>query len=108
MQNTPPTPQDDHHPNTEIAKDEAAGRASNPRRHYQSPEMLMADDGIVDAQKYDLLCEWKLDLDNRLKAEEEGMGASDPMDRRDEARIAAEHARVNNLLTELGKSLGRA
>ena len=82
--------------------------AANPKRHYQSPEMLMADESLSDERKHDLLSEWKLDLDNRLMAEDEGMGASDPMDRRDEAHLAAEHARVNTLLADLAKSLGRA
>lgn len=104
MQNTSPNSPDGNHPHAEATQDAAV----NPRQRYQSPEMLMTDDSLSDEQKHDLLSEWKLDLDNRLMAEEEGMGASDPMDRRHEARLADEHARVNTLLSDLAKALGRA
>ena len=94
-------------PSSPIAKDDANERASNPKRHYQSPEMLMQDDGLTDDEKYELLSEWHLELDNRLNAESEGMSASDPMRQSKEGSLADEAARVQSLVSELGKRLGK-
>ncbi len=95
MQNTDPTRSSNN-----IAKDEAANRAPNPKRHFQSPEMLVADTSLSDAEKHALLCEWDLELDNRLRAEEEGMSASDPIRQDREAKLADEAGRVKTLLME--------
>ena len=81
--------------------------ASNPKRQYQSPEMLMQDESLSDADKYDLLSEWHLELENRLNAESEGMAASDPMRQSKEGNMADEAARVQSLVSELGKRLGK-
>ena len=89
-----------------VAKDEARSRAPNPQRHFQSPELLMADASISDTDKQTLLCEWDLEIDNRLKAEEEGMSASDPMRSSREAQLADEAARVKSCLHEIQARLG--
>lgn len=84
-----------------VAKDERRERAPNPKRHFDSPELLLADDGLSDSEKLGLLKEWDLEIDNRLKAEEEGFSASDPIRSRHEAAIADEAARVKSALTEI-------
>jgi len=99
-------PPDVSTPANHIAEDSAAELAPNPKRHFVSPEMLMADDGLGDREKYDLLREWGQDLDQRLLAEDEGMSASDPIRGRFEAKLADEHARVRSALTELALKLG--
>lgn len=88
-----------------IATDQAAERAPNPKRHFQSPEMLMADTSLSDAEKHTLLCEWELDIENRLRAEEEGMSASDPMRQDREAKLADEAGRVKTLITQIAARL---
>lgn len=88
-----------------IAKDLAAERAPNPKRHFQSPEMLMADASLSDAEKHALLSEWELDIENRLRAEEEGMSAADPMRQDREAKLADEAARVKTLMSEIAARL---
>lgn len=93
-------------PARKVAKDEAKARAPNPQRHFHSPDLLLDDDSLTDREKYDLLREWDLEIDNRLKAEEEGMSASDPMRSRHEAKLAEESARVKSCLTELALRLG--
>jgi hypothetical protein len=87
------------------AIDEGNATAPNPRRHFHSPELLMADPATSDTEKQALLCEWDLEIDNRLKAEEEGMSASDPMRSSREAQLADEAARVKNCLTEINARL---
>jgi hypothetical protein len=93
-------------PASQVSKDAAKARAPNPRMHFQSPEILVNDQTLNDEEKYTLLCEWDLELSNRLKAEEEGMSASDPIRSRHEAKLADEAARVKSNLTELGLKLG--
>lgn len=75
--------------------------APDPRAQFQSPERLFAHAELDDAEKLALFEQWHLDLDNRLKAEEEGMSASDPMSYRKESRLADEAARVQRCMTEL-------
>lgn len=75
--------------------------AANAQRQYVSPEKLMSDDKLTDAEKLELLQDWDLELDNRLKAEEEGMSASDPMRSRHEAKLADESARVKDAIKQL-------
>jgi len=77
------------------------GPAPDPRERFGSPEMLIAYDGMDDPAKMALLEQWHLDLDNRLKAEEEGMSASDPMRQTQESRLADEAARVKDCLMAL-------
>lgn len=93
-------------PAAKVAKDEAKSRAPNPKRHFHTPEILVEDESLTDAEKYALLCEWDLELTNRLKAEEEGMSASDPIHSRREAKLADEATRVKNCVTEFALRLG--
>jgi hypothetical protein len=93
-------------PARKVARDEVRARAPNAKRHFQSPEMLVADAGLSDADKLALLKDWDLELSNRLKAEEEGMSASDPIGEGREARLADEAARVKTLLLELSGRVG--
>lgn len=93
-------------PALKVADDHANDRAPHPRRHFSSPELLIADPSLEDAEKLSLLQEWDLDLDNRLKAEAEGMSASDPISERKEARLAEESARVKQCITDLCGRLG--
>lgn len=86
---------------SKVARDEMRDRSPNAKRHFQSPELLMADPSLSETEKLALLQDWDLELSNRLKAEEEGMSASDPIGERQEARLADEAARVKTLLTEL-------
>lgn len=75
--------------------------APDPRTRFQSPEMLVACADLDHGEKVALLEQWHLDLDNRLKAEEEGMSVSDPMTHRQESRLADETARVQSCLSQL-------
>jgi hypothetical protein len=95
-------------PAQRVADDEATERAPDPKRHFQSPEMLLAEESLSDAEKYALLSEWDLELDNCLRAEEEGMSASDPMRGRHEAKLADEAGRVKSCLTDLAGRLGQS
>jgi len=51
----------------------------NPRKHYDTPEQLLADPELSDSVKQVQLTEWDSEMDNRLHAEAEGMSASDPI-----------------------------
>jgi hypothetical protein len=75
--------------------------APDPRARFASPELLMASADLSDSEKCELLREWKIDLDNRLLAEDEGMSASDPLRAERGARMADEAARVTTLLATL-------
>lgn len=94
-------------PAAKVADDDANDRAPHPRRHFTSPDLLVADASLTDAEKLALLQEWDLDLDNRLKAEAEGMSASDPISERKEAKLAEESARVKRTITELAGRIGQ-
>jgi len=79
--------------------------APDPRKHFATPEALLADPDLADAEKQALLTEWDSEIDGRLNAESEGMGVSDPMTVRKEARLADEAGHVKTALTKLaGKS----
>ncbi|RDV06120.1 response regulator [Sphingorhabdus pulchriflava] len=85
-----------------LAADQAIGDdVPNPRKHFDTPEILLADPGLSDDQKQSLLTEWDSEMDGRLNAEAEGMSASDPMSTRKEARLADEAGKVKTALTEL-------
>lgn len=88
-------------PAIKVSDDEVRARAPNPRRHFHSPEMLATDATLSDTEKHALLSEWDLEIDNRLKAEEEGMSASDPIHNCKEAKLADEAARVKTCLGEV-------
>jgi len=101
---TPPLPPS--RPASRVLKDEALGRAPNPQRRFRSPEMLVADNSLTDEQKHELLCEWELEVDNRLRAEEEGMSISDPIQDLREAKLADEAGRVRSCLASVAAKLG--
>jgi CheY-like chemotaxis protein len=73
----------------------------NPRKHFDTPEALLADPGLPDSEKKALLTEWDSELDGRLNAESEGMSASDPISAKREARLADEAGKVKSALTEI-------
>jgi DNA-directed RNA polymerase specialized sigma24 family protein/CheY-like chemotaxis protein len=51
----------------------------NPRKHFDTPEALLADRSLAVKEKAALLTEWDSELGGRLQAESEGMSASDPI-----------------------------
>jgi CheY-like chemotaxis protein len=73
----------------------------NPRKHFDTPEALLADPGLGDDEKAALLTEWDSEMDGRLNAESEGMSASDPISATREARLADEARKVKSALTEV-------
>jgi hypothetical protein len=48
-----------------------------------------------------LLADWDCDIAGRLNAESEGMGISDPLSARNEARLAEEATHVKTALTQV-------
>lgn len=106
MQPAPPPSDSKTPPALNVARDDARARAPNPQRHFHSPELLAADPTLSDAEKHALLSEWDLELDNRLRAEEEGMSAADPISGRLEAQLADEAARVKTCLSDVTARLG--
>lgn len=68
----------------------------NPRSDYDKPRHILEDASLSEERKAELLALWQADLDDRLKAEEEGMSVSDPMTSRTEARLADEARKVSN------------
>lgn len=75
--------------------------APNPRKHFATPEALLADPDLNDEEKESLLTEWDSEIDGRLNAEAEGMSASDPMSHKREAKLADEAGHVKTALTEI-------
>jgi DNA-directed RNA polymerase specialized sigma24 family protein/CheY-like chemotaxis protein len=73
----------------------------NPRKHFDTPEQLVADPSLANTEKAALLTEWDSELDGRLDAESEGMSASDPISARREARLADEAKKVKTALIEV-------
>jgi CheY-like chemotaxis protein len=79
--------------------------APNPRKHFDSPEALLADPELTDGDKQTLLAEWDSEIDGRLNAESEGMGVSDPLTARKEARLADEAGKVKSALTAITEKI---
>lgn len=79
--------------------------APDPRKHFDTPEALLADTALSDDEKKALLSQWNSDIDDRLNAESEGMGISDPLSARKEGRLADEAGHVKTALTELETTL---
>jgi CheY-like chemotaxis protein len=77
----------------------------NPRKHFDSPEALLADPELTDDDKQALLAEWDSEIDGRLNAEAEGMGVSDPLSARNEARLAEEAGQVKTALTAIAEKI---
>ena len=84
-----------------IAVDQGNEEAPNPRKHYDSPQMLACDETVPPEQRLALLEEWQLDIDNRLKAEEEGMSATDPISAKREASLAHEAREIATAISQL-------
>ena len=81
--------------------------APNPRRYYDTPQALLDDASLGPDEKYALLGAWAADIDDRLKAEEEGMSASNPISPRHEARLADEAAQVSSALSTFNTPPGQ-
>ena len=79
--------------------------APNPRKHFDTPEALLADPELADADKQFLLSEWESEIDGRLNAESEGMGASDPLTARKEARLADEAGQAKTALAAITEKI---
>ncbi|MGL5836960.1 MAG: hypothetical protein ACRCY3_00490, partial [Sphingorhabdus sp.] len=87
----------------------ASGNIDNgvfdPKEHFKSPEMLIADSLMSDREKYDLLRKWDLNLSNRLEARKAvnpcDSGCSDL-----EAELVDELERLRACLTEMAIRLG--
>ena len=77
----------------------------DPRKHFDSPEALLADPELAPEDKQALLKEWDSELDGRLNAESEGMSASDPISARKEGRLATEAGHVKSALTKITEKL---
>lgn len=73
----------------------------NPRKHFDTPQALLDDPDLADGDKEALLTDWDSEIDGRLNAESEGMGASDPMSAKREAKLADEAGQVKTALTEI-------
>ncbi len=81
--------------------------APNPRKHFDTPEALLADPELSDDDKQALLTEWDSEIDGRLNAESEGMGVSDPLTARKEGRLADEAGHVKTALTAISEKIAR-
>ena len=73
----------------------------NPRKHFDTPEQLLADPDLTDDEKQALLTEWDSEMDGRLSAESEGMSASDPISHATEAQLADEATHVKSALIDI-------
>lgn len=89
-----------------VIENEGRDQAPDPQRYFESPELLLADPTVSDDKKRELLHDWDLELDNRLNAESEGMGVSDPISGHNEAKLADLSARVKSSLAALAASAG--
>jgi hypothetical protein len=63
---------------------------SDPRSKYAAPADDLKDDTLSTEQKRTILKQWAEEVDDRLRAEEEGMSVSDPMGARHEAALAGD------------------
>ena len=81
--------------------------APNPRKHFDTPEALLADPELSNDEKQSLLADWDSELDGKLNAEAEGMGVSDPLSARNEARLADEAKRAKSALTAIQDRLAQ-
>jgi DNA-directed RNA polymerase specialized sigma24 family protein/CheY-like chemotaxis protein len=88
---------------TSPAAQAMADDAPNPRKHFDTPEALLADPELAKVEKQALLAEWDSELDGRLNAEAEGMSVSDPIGARKEGRLAEEAGHVKTALTQIAE-----
>ena len=80
----------------------------NPRKHFDTPEALVADPELKADEKQALLTEWDSELDGRLNAEAEGMSASDPISARKEGRLADEAGHVKTALAAINEKIAES
>lgn len=73
----------------------------NPRKHFDTPQALLADPDLADTDKEALLTDWDSEMDGRLNAESEGMSACDPMTAKHEAKLADDAGQVKTALNEI-------
>lgn len=73
----------------------------NARKHFDTPQALLADPDLADSDKEALLTDWDSEMAGRLNAEFEGMSASDPISAKREAQLADEAGQVKAALTEI-------
>lgn len=83
------------------SSDNADDQVPDPRVDYDTPADVLTNDALSDEEKKAILTQWANEVDDRLKAEEEGMSASDPIRARHEAELAKEAERVTRALLEL-------
>jgi hypothetical protein len=74
---------------------------NDPRQIYARPIDLINDDKLSSTEKWTALRLWAAEIEDQLKAEEEGMSASDPIHHRDEGALADEAAKVGEALAML-------
>jgi hypothetical protein len=84
-----------------IVADQNNEDAPDPRKHYDTPEMLASDETMPHEERLALLKEWQLEIENRLKAEEEGMSATDPISAKREAALAHEAREIVTAIAQL-------
>ncbi len=85
-----------------------ADEAPDPRKHFDTPEALLADPDLSNDDKQALLTEWDSEMDGRLNAESEGMGVFDPLTARKEGKLANEARHVKTALTAITEKSGGA
>ncbi|MEP7221892.1 MAG: response regulator [Novosphingobium sp.] len=75
--------------------------APNPRKHYDSPDQLLADPDLSDEEKKIQLADWQYEMTRRLESESEGMSAQDAISARKEGRLADEASQVKTAASEM-------
>ncbi len=75
--------------------------ADHPRQTYQTPANVVSDNDLSSKQKIDILQYWKADVEARLRAQDEGMGGSDPISAEKEAGLADEMRLLNQAIADL-------
>lgn len=78
--------------------------SSDPRKHFDSPESLLADPELSNDDKQALLASWALDVDRELDSASEGFGGPDLLSTRHEGHLAAEAQKVQTALTQAAHS----
>jgi hypothetical protein len=79
-------------------------REAHPRFVYQTPGNVVAADDLTKVQKIELLEYWETDLVAKLRAEAEGMSASQSDMSESEANLAEEQSAVGEALNALRES----
>jgi hypothetical protein len=85
----------------ELEEANVPNNLGDPRQIYARPIDLINDDNLSSTEKWTALRLWATEIEDQLKAEEEGMSASDPIHHRDEGALADEAAKVGEALAML-------